>query len=60
MNTTLPDINIQDVNETTFYGHYATLEELAIAINKEINGLNIFRVINEEGRVQNYTFEVEE
>lgn len=57
---TPPSIPEDQVNEDTFYGTYPDLERLVIAINEEINGLNIYRVIDEDNKLLKYTFEAEE
>jgi len=57
--SSLPTISIEDINEDTFYGTYPDFERLTQAINDEIEGLNIYKVLDEDGKLLTYTFEVE-
>jgi len=58
--SSLPTISIEDINKDTFYGTYPDYERLTKAINDEIDGLNIYKVVDENGRLLAYTFEVKE
>ena len=58
--SSLPTISIDDIHEDTFYGTYPDFERLTKAINDEIEGLNIYKVLDKDGKLLTYTFEVEE
>lgn len=52
----LPCINIDDVTDD-FCGTYKDLTELVLAM-VELSGLKAYRVRNNEGKLQCYTFKV--
>ena len=54
----LPDIHVKDVTDD-FCGTYTDLTELVLAIS-ELSNIKPYRVMNDDGKVLNYTFEVVE
>ena len=54
----LPDIHEDDVTDE-FCGTYADLTQLVLAA-MELSGLRAYRVIDDDGRILRYTFEVVE
>lgn len=54
----LPEINIKDVTDN-FCGNYADYPEMILAMC-ELSGLKAYHVVDDNGRLKTFTFEVKE